>query len=139
MHVYGNMRPPGSMIDRVPVVRAPQARSMTLAPTAWPSPRISTWVDLPAPSPWPAPDPELLLSITIAPLRFAPVSWAPPTVITSPWGPPESSNAPTIRSTVVPSNALEPAARPRRRRVALALMAVAAAGLGTVAAVIVSL
>jgi hypothetical protein len=135
MHVYGNMRPPGSMIDRVPVVRAPQTRSVTLAPAAWPAPRISTWVDLPAPSPWAAPDPELLLSITIAPLRFAPVSWAPPTVITSPWGPPVLSTPSTNRANIT----TETAARPRRRRFALAMMALAAAGLGTVAAVIVNL
>jgi hypothetical protein len=33
-------------------------------------------------------DPELLLSLSIAPLRFVPISWGPPVVVRSPWAPP---------------------------------------------------
>jgi hypothetical protein len=51
-------------------------------------PNIATRVDLPALPVWGAPDPELLLSLSIAPLRLAPTSWAPPVVVRSPWGPP---------------------------------------------------
>ena len=86
MHAYGNLRPP-SVLDRWP---APTVTDRSVPPTAvaWAAPRMSTRVELPPPPLWSPPNPELLLSITIAPLRFAPVSWGPPIVVVSPWGPP---------------------------------------------------
>ena len=85
----------------MPVVR-PAARE----PIAWPLPNIATRVELAPPPVWAAPDPEWLMSITIAPLRLVPVSWGPPVVVRSPWGPPGVSLTPTETSTVAGSRRL---------------------------------
>ncbi len=87
MHVYGGMAQPG-VLDRWPAPSIPVGRVTLPKPVAWPMPNIATRVEMPPPAIWRAPDPELLLSITIAPLRFLPVSWGPPDVVESPWGPP---------------------------------------------------
>ena len=87
MHVYGNIAHPG-MVDRWPAPSVPTARIAPREPMAWPLPNLSTRVELPSPPVWAAPNPELLLSLSIAPLRFAPISWGPPVVVRSPWSPP---------------------------------------------------
>ena len=87
MRVYGSLPQPG-VLDRWPAPTVPTARIAARAPIAWPLPNIATRVDLAPPTVWRAPNPELLMSITIAPLRFVPISWAPPVMVRSPWGPP---------------------------------------------------
>jgi hypothetical protein len=87
MHVYGS-RAQSGVLDRWPAPSAAIGRvTLPKAPT-WDAPNIATRVDMPPPAIWAAPNPDLLLSITIAPLRFVPVTWGPPVVVQSPWGPP---------------------------------------------------
>ena len=101
MHVYGSMAQPG-VLDRWPAPSAPIGRVTLPKPVTWPVPNVATRVDLPPPAIWGAPNPELLLSITIAPLRFLPVSWGPPEFVQSPWAPPaidltsDSADADTV-------------------------------------------
>ncbi len=136
MHVYGGFAPPTGVIDRVPVARRAPVRAAETAP-AWAPPVISTRVELPAPAVWPAPDPALLYSLTIAPLRLAPVSWAPPTLTRSPW----SAPVPALDAFAPPHDTFEPGHTDRDRSTprrghsfayALAGLAAAAVGLAVI-------
>ncbi len=139
MHVYGAFAPPSVVVDRA----LPPPSIVPVAPPApvndWGLPLVSTRVELPAPLVWPAPDPELLMSITIAPLRLAPVSWSPPAIRRSTWAAPvpklDSYDAVTAAAnTSVTAAEPEPAASVGRARsarsMAYAIAAVAAAGAG---------
>ena len=141
MHVYGAFAPPSVVVDR-----ALPPPNIVVAPAApahdWGLPLVASRVDLPAPLVWAAPDPELLMSITIAPLRLAPVSWGPPAIRRSVWAAPvpklDSYDAVNAATTSGTARASESAPRSgRARSMAYTLAAVAAAGVG-IAAVVLS-
>ena len=128
MHVYGSL-PHAGALDRWPAPTAPALRPAARAPISWPLPDRATRVELPAPAVWAAPDPQWLMSITIAPLRLAPVSWGPPVVVRSPWGPP----------TLSPSDSASTGTRRLGRRRVWAWGLAAAGVIGAVAAVVANL
>ena len=143
MHVYGSLAQP-PMFDRWAAPTAPNGRVAPRTPTTWVPPDIATRVDLPAPAVWEAPNPELLLSITIAPLRLTPVSWGPPVVVQSPWGPPVLDRLGRAAGVAVDPSAdrtaaTEPAGAGRLRRtraLAFGLATTAVGVAGTVAIVL---
>ncbi|MET0908969.1 MAG: hypothetical protein ABWZ99_05820 [Ilumatobacteraceae bacterium] len=130
MHVYGSRAQPG-VLERWPAPSVPVGRVTMPKPVTWAAPKIATRVEMPPPAIWAAPDPELLLSITIAPLRFVPVSWSPPEVIISPWGPP-----PLVTDDEVASTAAASSARFARPRAVAYGLAAAAVAVGTFAVVV---
>jgi hypothetical protein len=139
IHAYGTLLPPSSFVDHVPARPRTEARATTRATFLAP-PIVSTRVDLPPPPAWGPPNPDLLLSLMIAPLRFEPANWSAPTVIVAPWP------APQLPMTPLPMAQFEQrpvAAEPPTRRhwlgLKLAGLAVGSvAVVGTVAAIIAS-
>ena len=127
MHVYGSLPQPG-VLDRWPAPNVPTARIAAREPIVWPLPNLATRVDLAPPPVWRAPNPELLMSITIAPLRFVPISWAPPVMVRSPWGPPVDASTTADRSESTAEHRFAP-----RRVWAIGLAAAAAIGLAAAA------
>jgi hypothetical protein len=127
MHVYGSLPQPG-VLDRWPAPAVPTARIAAREPVAWPMPNITTRVELAPPPVWRAPNPELLMSITIAPLRFVPISWAPPVMVHSPWGPPIDAS-----TTADPSDGVTARRFAPRRVWAVGVAAAAAIGLAAAA------
>lgn len=142
MHAIGaSFAPPSIVAGRAlpaPVVVIPPP---TAPRPAWGLPLVSTRVELPAPPLWAAPDPELLMTLSMAPLRLAPVSWNPPTIVRSPWAPPvprlDSYGASAVPASPVATIGPAPVARPSRTRsLAYAAAAVAAIGAGFVAIIV---